>query len=484
VRHALLVILAFVLLPVAAADANSGTGPGDPLLDRQWALENTGADPDGTAASFHAGTPDADMDVMAAWSATRGAGVVVAVVDTGVDATHPDLAGQLAAGARDFVGDGIAATADPDGHGTKLAGAIAAARGNGEGIAGIAPEAAILALRALGREGVGTDAAIAAALDYAGDQQVRVVDASFNGPRRSAAIEQAIADHPDTLYVVAAGNEGADDDAVATYPCDLPLANVLCVGASTNADEPAWFSNHGSVSVDLFAPGDGIAVPTRGGGYVLSSGTSLAAANVAGEAALVLGARPGLTTRGLKDAILRSGDVLPALLGLSATARRADAAAAVQLAMAGDVPADAAEDPVPAAPAPVAAAAPIAVPADPDADGRAGAADACPAVRAATLDGCPLPAVVSFRVSVPRHSRRATATVRADRAATVALRIERRRCARSRCRWQRVAARTVASRSGRASISRRLARGRYRATAALRSRAGAARPRRRAFHVR
>ena len=463
-------MLAVVLLPPSEALATDATS--DPLVDLQWALHN----------SITAG---ADMDVPDAWSSSRGANVTVAVVDTGVAASHPDLAGKIDSRSRNFAADaGSTGIDDLDGHGTKVAGVIAAGV-NGVGTVGVAPQAQVLALRAFGAEGVGDEQAIAAAFDYAGDLGVPIVNASFNGPGRSAAIEQAITSHPGTLFVVAAGNgNGADDDAVPTYPCDLPAANVLCVGASTSADTPAVFSNVGAHNVDLFAPGASVAAPVLSG-WALTSGTSIAAANVAGVAALVLGAVPTLTTPQLKAALLESGDAIPALHGLSATGRRANAAKAVALALAGPIPADADGDGV-ADPAPAVVAAPVAPPAAPAAPPVVATTPDPPDVAAASAPviatGAAIPTVVSFRVQVPRHGRTATATARASRSATLALRIERRRCAGARCAWRTVAARTVNGRTS-ASLRKRLARGSYRATVALRSSAGAAKPRRRAFAV-
>jgi subtilisin family serine protease len=459
-----------VLPPSAALAADDGS---DPYSDLQWALHNTT-------------TPGADMDVPGAWSSSRGAGVTVAVVDTGVDVAHPDLAGQIDPDSSNFItGQPATAIGDLDGHGTKVAGVIAAGD-NGVGTIGVAPDARVLALRALGAEGVGDATAIAAAFDYAGDRGIPIVNASFNGPGRSPAIEQAIASHPGTLFVVAAGNDyGVDDDAVPTYPCDLPAANVLCVGASTSADTPAVFSNVGARSVDLFAPGASVLAPVldehANPGWAFTSGTSIAAANEAGVAALVLGAVHTLTTAQLKAALLESGDPIAALHGLSATGRRANAAKAVALALAGPIPADAdgdgVADPPPAAvavpPTPAPASAPVAGTPDPPDVVAPVAAAAAPVV----------PAVVSFRVQVPRHGRRAIATVRADRRATLALRIERRRCSGKRCAWRTVAAHTVAG-ATHASLSKRLVRGRYRAMLGLRSNAGAAKPRQRAFAVR
>lgn len=305
VRRALALVLTLLFLPASAALAS-----GDSLQSEQWALDS--------------------MHVADAWTISQGAGVTVAVVDTGVDGGHPDLVGQIVgqiAGSRNF-----SDVTTPHPHGTEVAGVIAARQGNGVGTVGVAPGAKVLDLRALDGTGAGDDSAIAAAFRYAGDLGTRVVNASFNAPHRSPLVEQAIAQHPHTLFVVAAGNDDRDDDAVPTYPCNLPQANVLCVGASTRTDAREAGTNHGASSVDLFAPGERIAAPALNGGWAWTSGTSIAAANVSGLAALALAANPQLDAGALKDLILRSADPVPALAGLSVTGRRANAAAAVLLA--------------------------------------------------------------------------------------------------------------------------------------------------------
>ena len=472
-----------------------------------------------------------DMDVPDAWARSTGKGVTVGVVDTGA-ATHVGLYGQIDGRSADFVGAGGSGYADRNGHGTFIAGLVAARPYNGYGTAGVAPDSHVAALRALTGDGAGAESDVAEALDYAGDHGLRVVNASLNGPA-SATVERAIAAHPGTLFVVSAGNTGANDDATPSYPCSSPLDNVLCVGASDRRDSAWASSNRGKLAVDLFAPGVGIESTWLANRYGFLDGTSMAAGNVAGEAALVLAAKPTLSTHDLKAAILQSGDPVAGLVPLSATGRRANAAKAVALAQAGPIPADADEDgvpdardstprgadadgdgvgrlddacpavaartangcPAPAAPttptrtsptrAPTTVAAPAApaAPADPDGDGRTGSADACPAEHATTPNGCPVPKVRTLRVSVAHRTRRTTARAQADRAATVTLGIERRRCAHGRCRWTRVASRTAGNRS-RATLTRRLARGRYRAVVMLRSAAGTSRPKRHAFRVR
>ena len=198
---------------------------------------------------------------------------------------------------------------------------------------GVAPEAGLLVLQALSASGSGYTTDIAAAFAYAGDLGVPVVNASLGAAAPTMVERAAIAAHPGTLYVVAAGNGGADhvgddNDGAPTYPCAYPEPNLICVGASRPDDSAASFSNFGAASVDLFAPGESVvsAVP---GGLGTMSGTSMASPHVAGAAALVTAAHPGWTTAQRKRALLGAADPVPALAGTSVTGARLDAAAAV-----------------------------------------------------------------------------------------------------------------------------------------------------------
>ena len=314
--------------------------PNDPWFSRQWALDNTGQ---------LSGTPDADMDVPEAWDITRGAGTTVAVVDTGVDLDHPDLVDQIAPGGRSFVDGTTSADDDSDvSHGTKVAGVIAATADNGQGIAGVAPRASILPLKALDANGDGTAKAIGDALEYAASRGVRIVNLSFGGPKDSQYLRDVMASHPETLYVVPAGNgEYADekvgdnvdapanglDDSGPEFPCNFPAVNIVCVGA-TNKSDVVWDqSNFGAISVDLFAPGLSIWTtrapdPTHPP-YAYDSGTSFAAPMVAAEAALVLAARPNLTLASLRKVVLSAVDPIESAQGRSVTGGRANAFAAL-----------------------------------------------------------------------------------------------------------------------------------------------------------
>lgn len=301
--------------------------PNDPYFEQQWALLNTGQSVEGEA-----GQAGDDIGATYAWPHSTGSGVTVAVVDTGVDSTVPDLQGQLVAG-YDFVGDDTD-TEDQNGHGTHVSGIIAALQNNLIGVSGVAPGAQVMPLRVLDASGSGTDANVAAAFNYAGNAGVPIVNASLGGSAPSQAIEQAVAAHPNTLYVVAAGNNGADDDTTPFYPCDLPEANLICVGASDQNDDPASFSNYGASSVDLFAPGVDILSTWMADSegdpqYYFASGTSMATPMVSGTLALMLGRNSSLSAAQLKSDLLGSVDQEPQLAGLSITGGELDAAAAV-----------------------------------------------------------------------------------------------------------------------------------------------------------
>src|SRR4051812_16100305 len=166
---------------------------GDSLAGLLWGLANTGQ-----SVAGYRGTVDADIDAPEAWTGTRGAGATVAVVDTGIDAGHPDLASRTLPG-HDWVDDDADPT-DANGHGTHVAGTIAAAD-NGIGVVGAAPEARVIPLRVLDAEGRGWMSDVAAAFAWAGDRGVRVVNASLGATAATLTEQQAIRDHPNTLYV-------------------------------------------------------------------------------------------------------------------------------------------------------------------------------------------------------------------------------------------------------------------------------------------
>ncbi len=315
----------------------------DPMFGSLYGLENTGQ------AVWDPGVADADIDAPEAWLRTQGAGAVVAVVDTGFETTHPDLAGQFTGnpGERgggketngidddsngyvddwqgwDFVyGDNTVET-EGNFHATHVSGTIAALADNGIGVAGVAPLAEVVPIKIFAGPGSqASSSVIATAFDYAGDLGVPVVNASLGGMGTSTTVTNVIAAHPNTLYIVSAGNASAD--AALYMPCNAAAANVVCVGASDNRDLPADFSNFSPTAVDLYAPGAWIRSATIGGIYTYANGTSMAAPHVAGAVALLAAADPGTTTLERRTALLSSVDVRGSLAGLAATSGRLNA---------------------------------------------------------------------------------------------------------------------------------------------------------------
>src|SRR3954470_807577 len=357
--------------PVVVMSAQSA----DSYYGSQWGLENVGQNMWllDSSGYYPGGTADADMDVPEAWTKATGAGVTVGIVDTGMLTTHPDLAAQVASNAgetgtdgpgRDKRSNGVDddgngyvddwhgwdfvtaypsisvyegdSTAGPDndpqdnhGHGTHVAGIVAAQRDNNEGIAGVAPGAKVMPLRALGSNGRGTSIAIAEAFDYAGKMGLRVVNASLGGPGLDQTQLTAIQAHPNTLYVIAAANDNVNNDVTPYGPCALPAANILCVGASDENDRRASFSNYGATSVDVFAPGTAILSTYTSPAYAYLQGTSMASPNAAGVAALVLSTRPGASALDVKSAVMASTEARSDLAGKSVTGGRVNADRAV-----------------------------------------------------------------------------------------------------------------------------------------------------------
>lgn len=231
--------------------------PDDTFFGDLWGLRNTGQ---------FSGVPGIDVGALGAWETTRGEGQVVAVLDTGVDLTHPDLAGNLWNGpggihGHDFV-DGDSNPDDFDYHGTHVAGTIAAIDDDGLGVAGVAPDARIMAVRVLDGDGSGSTDDIADGIEYAGEQGADVVNLSLGGPAGGSGdqvMEDAVAAAAaaGTVVVAAAGNSAGDNDdpQEASTPCALPNANLICVAAVTPSGGLAPFSGYGATTVDVGAPG-------------------------------------------------------------------------------------------------------------------------------------------------------------------------------------------------------------------------------------
>ena len=201
------------------------------------------------------------VDVLPAWDRSRGAGQVIAIIDTGVDLTHPDLAGNLWTGPGGIHGmDFVDGDTDPDDfnlHGTHVAGIAAAIAENGMGVAGVAPQAQIMAVRVLDGDGSGTTDAIVDGINFAAANGASVINMSLGGPPDAGdtAMANAISAAGNVVVVAAAGNEDEDNDEVPTTPCTFGNANLLCVASVTRTGARSSFSNFGRTTVDLGAPG-------------------------------------------------------------------------------------------------------------------------------------------------------------------------------------------------------------------------------------
>jgi subtilisin family serine protease len=284
--------------------------PDEALNDRRfgnlWALHNTGQQVGGVT-----GTAAADIGAPAAWGVTTGnASVKVAVVDSGVDRTHPDLFANLTPG-YDYAYDDADPT-DYAGHGTHVAGIIAARGNNGTGVTGVAWQTSLIPVQALDAEGEGSTSDIVAAYAYAAWKGARIVNASFGGSDYSQVEYNAIKAASNVLFVAAAGNDTANDDTTPSYPCAYNLPNILCVAATDNTDHLADFSNFGRTSVDIAAPGVHIYSTLRCDNYGWLSGTSMAAPEVSGAAALVLAKFPTLSATALRSKLISTADPLNA----------------------------------------------------------------------------------------------------------------------------------------------------------------------------
>ncbi|MGE0026214.1 MAG: S8 family peptidase [Thermoleophilia bacterium] len=324
--------------------------PNDPLYGSQWALPKIGA-PTGWDA------------------ATTGTPVTVAVIDTGIDTTHPDLSGRLWTNTGEIPGnnvdddgDGLKddvhgwnfadddaqlySPADNETHGTHVAGTVAAQRDNALGVAGVADNARIMVLKFLKPDGGYTSDAMQA-IDYAVAHGAKVINASWGGADYSQPLCDTIqlAGDAGVLFVAAAGNDSANNDATGSWPANCPASSLISVAATTSTDALAGFSNYGAANVDLGAPGDTIRSTMPGNSYGYKSGTSMAAPHVSGVAAVLLGEDPGLAPWQVKAAITLGGDAITSMSGVTSSGRRLSLSGALSVSANGVAPDTGGPDP-------------------------------------------------------------------------------------------------------------------------------------------
>ena len=244
------------------------------------------------------------MDVYEVWDAGAiGQGVTVAVVDSGVDFTHPDLAGVFVSRGRDFINNDDDAT-DDHGHGTHVTGIIAMRPDNGVGGAGVAYGARILPVKAMSANGGGGAALISEGIAWAADQGAKIINLSLGSLYPSQTLEAAVtyATNKGALVVAAAGNHGA---ATPMYPAAYPQALSVC--ATDHGDRRASFSGYGP-SVDVCAPGADIVSTVRGGGWQTWDGTSMAAPAASAVAALIWSRYPTWDAQAVRAALLAGAE--------------------------------------------------------------------------------------------------------------------------------------------------------------------------------
>ena len=306
--------------------------PTDPQFNAQWAFRNTGQ---------NGGQYGSDIDATTGWQTTTGsAATVIAVIDSGIDFTHPDLtnnqwtnpspsvSGDLHGW--DFITDS-GEIKDEQGHGTAVAGIIAAEGNNSLGISGVMWRASLMSARVLDNTGTGDIADAVEAIDYAVAHGAHVINLSWGTNGESFALKDAIerANRRNVIVVCSAGNGSRDLETAPYYPASFNLRNLISVAASDNSDQlPSW-SNWATRSITLAAPGTNIITTQRGGGYWNVTGTSAAAPIVAGIAGLLRTVRPHGPVTIITKAITDSVRQTPSLAGKVSSGGVADAAGAL-----------------------------------------------------------------------------------------------------------------------------------------------------------
>ena len=316
------------------------TIPDDSLFNRQWNHNNTGQD---------GGLADADIDAPEGWDILNDAsGVIVAINDTGVLYTHEDLAanmwvnpGEIPEDGIDNDGNGIiddihgfnaidntGNPLDDNGHGTHVAGIIGAVGNNGIGVAGVAWNVQLMALKFLSASGSGTLSDIIRCIDYARVNGADIMNNSWGGGGFSNSLRDAIVRARDAgiIFVASAGNEANNNDANPSYPASYDLGNILSVASSTRQNTLSSFTNFGSSTVDLAAPGSDIVSTYNDSdnSYRALSGTSMAAPQISGILALLKAHFPGVNYLGLIDRILAGADSITEMQGTSVTGGHAN----------------------------------------------------------------------------------------------------------------------------------------------------------------
>ena len=299
-------------------------------------------------------TSDADIDAPEGWNVRSSAGaVIVAVIDTGIKTTHQDLAANMWRNSAEIAGNKIDDDAngfvddifgcdaynndgdptDDEGHGSHCAGTIGGTGNNGIGVTGVAWGVKLMGCKFLSATGSGADSDAVRCIDYARSKGAKVLSNSWGGGGAGVSLQAAIerTRTAGLIFVAAAGNEGRNTDSSPSYPASLATDNIVSVAATTRTDTLASFSNYGSVTTDLGAPGDGIysTVSTSDTAYATYSGTSMATPHVAGVLALLVAQFPTESYSAIITRLLNGTDKIPALAGKTKSGGRLNLANAI-----------------------------------------------------------------------------------------------------------------------------------------------------------
>ncbi|MGA2093735.1 MAG: S8 family serine peptidase, partial [Sedimentisphaerales bacterium] len=299
------------------------------------------------------GTANADIDAVSAWNITTGSDdVVIAIIDTGIDYSHPDLAANIWTNPGEIAGNGIdddhngyiddihgydfctygghirdSDPMDEHNHGTHVSGTIGACSNNHAGVTGINWHCKLMSCRFLDEDGYGNVADAIDAINYAVANGAKVLNNSWGGGGYSASLAAAVTNARDNgvLFVAAAGNDSTDNDTTPQYPASYQIGNVISVAATDDDDALAYFSNYGQSTVHLGAPGVSILSTVLNNEYQWYSGTSMATPHVSGVAALLLAQNPAISLNELKARLIWTGDPVSALAGKTISGRRLNA---------------------------------------------------------------------------------------------------------------------------------------------------------------
>jgi len=320
------------------------TTPNDPQFSEQWALHNTNNNSNQL--------PGADIGAVQAWdTATGSASTIVAVIDSGIDFTHPDLRHNqwTNSGEKknnqdndqdgfvsdingwDFITDSPVVK-DGSGHGTAIAGIIAAEGNNNIGITGVMWHAGLMSLRVLDNDGVGDVGHAVEAIDFAIAHNAAAINLSWGTDEAPLALKDAIkrAGKRNIIVVCSAGNDGRDIETLPYYPASFDLTNLIAVAAIDNQDQLTGWTNYGQTHVTMAAPGVDILTTKAGGGYQKVTGTSASAPLVTGLTGLVKTLRPQLSAARTKSMLTSGARAATALSGKVQSGVIASASGAVQ----------------------------------------------------------------------------------------------------------------------------------------------------------